>query len=296
MSVAEPAPSPTTPEECEHPQPVVGVMAHEFAPYQGAVGPEGPRRTTMYYGPVVGGLPIRAWHCPTCGLLKLTYPDGRREERRLFPGPQPGLIAEAVPGDIAPESVLGTQMRVSGISATPDILAAYLAAEGPAEEREPLLEVLAARIPQLGFVTWLSVLCFGLCVVGLVLGGILAIYDWTTPGAELPLFYTVLGLFLSGLGVQVLAAIGRAWFPTGDLGPSPAVALRGRPQLDGITRTVVALLVLITIGLVLGGILAIYDWTTPGAELPLFFAVLALFLLAAVLKVLGATVRLFQRR
>jgi hypothetical protein len=54
---------------------------------------------------------------------------------------------------------------------------------------------------------------------------------------------------------------------------------------------VVAQLVLIVVGLVLGGILAIYDWTTPGAMLPLFYTVLALFLIAVVTKVLGATVR-----
>jgi hypothetical protein len=73
------------------------------------------------------------------------------------------------------------------------------------------------------------------------------------------------------------------------------VALRGRPQLDGVTRTVVALLVLTVAGLVLGGILAIYDWTTPGAMLPLFYTVLALFLIAVVTKVLGATVRHFRQ-
>jgi hypothetical protein len=134
------------------------------------------------------------------------------------------------------------------------------------------------------------------CTVGLVLGGILAVYDWTTPGAMLPLFYTVLGIFLAVLGVQVFAGIERHWFPGGDLAPSPAVALRGRPQLDGVTRTVVTLLVLTVVGLVLGGILAIYDWTTPGAMLPLFYTVLALFLVAIVTKVLSATLRHLQRR
>ena len=72
-------------------------MAHEFAHYEGAIGPEGLRRTVTFYGPIVGGLPIRAWHCERCGLLRLSYPDGRTEERRLFPGPQPGLLAAATP-------------------------------------------------------------------------------------------------------------------------------------------------------------------------------------------------------
>jgi hypothetical protein len=295
MSLAE-AVSPPTPEQCDHPAPVRGVLAHEFSPYQGARGPEGPRRTTMYYGPVQGGLPISAWHCERCGLLRLEYPDGRREERRLHPGPQPGLISVAVPGDVTPESALGTQMRVSGLSATPDILEEYLVEARPSVARVPLRERLGARIPSLGMATWLTVLCFAACAVGLVLGGILAIYDWTTPGAELPLFWTVLGLFLAGLGVQVLDAAGRHWFPGGDLAPSPAVALRGRPQLDGVTRAVVALLVAITVGLVLGGILAIYDWTTPGAELPLFYTGLGIFVAVLVLKVLDATVRHLSRR
>jgi hypothetical protein len=184
----------------------------------------------------------------------------------------------------------------SGITATPDILAAYLRAEAPAAEPEPVLGRLAARIPPLGMATWISVLLMALCVVGLVLGGVLAVYDWTTPGAEMPLFFTTLGLFLGAIAVQVIAAVGRQWFLAGDLGPSPAVSLRGRPQLDGVTRTVVALLTIITAGLVLGGILAIYDWTTPGVEMPLFFTVLGLFVLAVVLKVLDATVRHFQRR
>ena len=76
---ARPPASPPTPEECEHPAPVRGVMAHEFATYQGAMGPEGKRRTVTHYGPVLGGLPIEAWHCEVCGLLRLTFPDGRVE-------------------------------------------------------------------------------------------------------------------------------------------------------------------------------------------------------------------------
>jgi hypothetical protein len=206
MSLAEAATSPPTPEECEHPAAVVGVMAHEFAPYQDAQGPEGPRRTTMYYGPVVGGLPIKAWHCERCGLLRLEYPDGRREERRLYPGPQPGLIAVAVPEEATPESALGTQMRVSGLTATPDIYFKYYEAAPVDAETEPVFERLAARLPKLGLATWFTVLCLVASTIGLVLGGILAIYDWTTPGAVLPLFYTVLALFLVAVAVKVLAA------------------------------------------------------------------------------------------
>jgi uncharacterized BrkB/YihY/UPF0761 family membrane protein len=60
----------------------------------------------------------------------------------------------------------------------------------------------------------LTVLLLGLTVVGLVVGGVLAIYDWTTPRAEQPLFYTVLGIFLAALGIQVIAAAAR-WARTG---------------------------------------------------------------------------------
>lgn len=296
MSVAGSA-SPPKPEECDHPAPVRGVMAHEYAPYQGARGPEGPRRTTMYYGPVVGGLPITAWHCERCGLLRLEYPDGRREERRLHPGPQPGLIAAAVPGDLAPESALGTQMRVSGLTATPDILEEYLVeAEPEAEPREPVVERLRARLPDLGMATWFTVVCLSCCVVGLVIGGILAIYTWTTPGAVLPLLWTVLALFVAGLVTPPLAAASRRWFASDRLSPSPAVALRGRPQLDGATRLVVGLLGLLVVGLVLGGILAIYDWTTPGAEMPLFVGGVVVFVAALVLQVLAAAVRRVARQ
>lgn len=63
---------------------------------------------------------------------------------------------------------------------------------------------------------WVSVtvLLLGLTVVGLVLGGVLAIYDWTTPGAERPLFVTVLGIFLAALGIQVIPPAAR-WARSG---------------------------------------------------------------------------------
>ena len=116
VAVADaPSVTPPTPETCDHPAPVTGIMAHEFAHYEGAVGPEGLRRTVTFYGPIVGGLPIRAWHCEKCGLLRLSYPDGRTEERRLFPGPQPGLLAAASPVATEREHY-GMQARVSGLT------------------------------------------------------------------------------------------------------------------------------------------------------------------------------------
>jgi len=65
-----------------------------------------------------------------------------------------------------------------------------------------------APSPPQVFDPWVSVsvLLLGLTVVGLVLGGVLAIYDWRTPAAEQPLFFAVLGIFLAALAIQVLAA------------------------------------------------------------------------------------------
>jgi hypothetical protein len=73
-----------------------------------------------------------------------------------------------------------------------------------------------APSPPPHFDPWVSltVLLLGLTVVGLVLGGVLAIYDWTTPGAEQPLFFAVLGIFLAALGIQVITAAAR-WARTG---------------------------------------------------------------------------------
>ncbi|HZS14175.1 MAG TPA: hypothetical protein VFC09_06215 [Candidatus Dormibacteraeota bacterium] len=66
--------------------------------------------------------------------------------------------------------------------------------------------------------------------------------------------------------------------------PEPA-----RP--DPATSISAAFLAVATVGLFLGGILAVYDWRVPGAEEPLFFGVLACFLTAIVVQVLAATVR-----
>lgn len=52
-------------------------------------------------------------------------------------------------------------------------------------------------------------------LVGLVLGGILAVYDWTTPGAMRPLLFSVLGVFFGGLAILVAGATAR-WVRSGD--------------------------------------------------------------------------------
>ena len=280
-----------TPEECDHPAPVVGIMAHEFSPYPGAQGPEGRRRTTTYYGPIVGGLPIQAWHCEKCGLLRLTFYDGRKEERRLWPGPQPGLIAVAMAGQVAPEQHYGMQARVSGLTAPPELIATVVpVTEGPS------ISLPRPELPDLPLVTWTTLLLMVGIIVGLFLGGVLAVYDWQTPGAERPLFFTVLGLFLGALALNLGDAALRHFFPAGELGPSPAEVHRGSPDLDPATRFFVALLGVTVFCLLLGAILAVYDWQTPAAERPLFFAGLSLFLLAVTVKVVDVAVRHFRRR
>jgi hypothetical protein len=282
---------PPTPEECDHPSPVLGIMAHEFAPYEGALGPEGARRTTMYYGPVVGGLPIEAWHCEVCGLLRLTYPDGRREERRLFPGPQPGLIA--VPTTHMPEAqTFGMQPRVSGLSLDQRLVGTLI----PREPTGPLITLPTITLPQLDTVTWLTATLLALACIGGLYTGILAVSTYSTPAAVWPATIVTLVLFASALLVQIGAAAMRHFFPMPPLRPSPAETYGGKAQLDPATKTAVFFLVLATIGIFLAGILAVYDWRTPNAEFPLFLGVLVCFGLAVAVKVVDAALRHFTRR
>lgn len=293
MTVAEPAaarPTPPPPEECDHPRPVRGVMAHEFSPYRDALGPEGTRRTTMHYGPVVGGLPIQAWHCETCGQLRLEYPDGRREERRLFPGPQPGLLARPLAGVLAPEAVRGTQARVSGLTLPAELAADLVPAPPPFAAG-----LRAIDLPDWGLTVWLTVLLLVAGSGGLVVLGVGAFATSATPD------------WLGGAGVVVAIPFGLAlvtpivsatflhFFPWPRLGASPASALRGRPQLDGVTVLLVTMLSLLIGGLVAVGVLAIYDWKTPDLVAPLTDALLALFGLALVVGVAGAAARRSHR-
>lgn len=289
-ATAESRQAPPTPEECEHSSPVRGVMAHEFSPYSGAQGPEGVRRTTMHYGPVVGGLPISAWHCETCGLLRLEYPDGRREERRLWPGPQPGLLAVAVAEEQTAEEVTGRQARVSGLSASPELLVQILPPAPP-----PFRITLPAP-PAVDPVTGLTVTLLSLTALGLLLGGVLAVYDWTTPGAITPLAISVGACFAAVLLLQVGAAAQRHFLPAAPLRPSIAVSARGRPVLDPATRVAVACFSVVALGLVAAGILAVYDWTTPGAEWPLAIGLIVVFCVGLATLVLDATRRYLSRR
>jgi hypothetical protein len=292
VAVADaPSVTPPTPDTCDHPAPVEGIMAHEFAHYEGAIGPEGLRRTVTYYGPIVGGLPIRAWHCEQCGLLRLTYPDGRKEERRLFPGPQPGLLAEASP--IAPERVYyGMQARVSGLSAQP----AYIdQLTGGASVVRPL-QFPTITLPAWDAITWLTVLGMISVLVGLLLAGLFAALSYSTPSLELPLVLTIVFIFAGVLALRLIVLAIRYFAPAEKLSPSVAETMRGTPELDTATRTVVFLLVLCVMGLFASGVLATYTYSTPGAVLPVILISFACAIIAAVIKVVDVTVRHFTSR
>jgi hypothetical protein len=70
-------------------------------------------------------------------------------------------------------------------------------------------------------------------------------------------------------------------------GRQPADAAQTAP--DPLVSVSVAAMALVAIGLLLAGILAVYDWKTPGAEAPLVFwiAVIAVVTLAIDLLVIG---------
>jgi hypothetical protein len=292
VAVADaPTVTPPTPETCDHPAPVTGILAHEFAHYEGAIGPEGLRRTVTYYGPIVGGLPIRAWHCEKCGLLRLTYPDGRTEERRLFPGPQPGLLAEASP--IAPERVYyGMQARVSGLTMQP----AYMdQLTGGASVVRPI-QFPTITLPDWDAITWLTVLGMISVLVGLLFAGLFAALPMSTPSVELPLVLTIVFIFVAVVALRLIVLAIRHFVPAEPLSPSVAETMRGKPELDAATRAVVTLLVICVMGLFASAVLATYTYSTPGAELPVVLISVSCAIVAAVVKLIDVTVRHFAGR
>jgi hypothetical protein len=285
---------PPTPEECTHEAPVEGIMAHEFAHYEGAIGPEGKRRTVTYYGPVIGGLPIRAWHCEVCGLLRLTYPDGRKEERRLQPGPQPGLLAEVSP--VAPERLLfGMQPRVSGLTAQPAYID-ELVRDAGLETAGLQLRLPQIVLPDWDAVTWITVLGLTGIAFGLLAIGILAVYTFSTPSVVTPLTVVVAVSFAGLMAFRLGVTAVRHFFPAEPLSASIAEAARGTPVLDGATKTAVGLLVISVCGLFAAGVLAVYWFATPGAEWPVFLAGLACAVLAGVILIADAAWRFFAGR
>jgi hypothetical protein len=281
----------TKPEDCAHPAPVTGVMANEFSHYQGAIGPEGTRRTSTYYGPVIGGLPIQAWHCQVCGLLRLSFIDGRREERRLYPGPQPGLLAEPTPFD-PQQTHYGLQGRVSGLTVPPTMYADLVAPYQPA----PFVAPWQGReLPKWGALTWITVLGLIFVITGLLATGILAVYDYSTPAAIGPVI-TITGYsFLAILIAQILGAAQRHWFPFPPIAPSIAQTQRAAPRVDGPTVAVITLLSLTILGLFIAGVLAVYTYSTAAAEGPVV-VVTVVFAVLAVIVGLGSAITRRSRR
>jgi hypothetical protein len=292
VAVADaPSVTPPTPDTCDHPAPVEGIMAHEFAHYEGAIGPEGLRRTVTYYGPIVGGLPIRAWHCEQCGLLRLTYPDGRTEERRLFPGPQPGLLAAASP--VATERVhYGMQARVSGLTAQPAFIDHLTGGESIIRP----IQFPTVTLPAWDAITWVTVVGMISVLVGLLLAGLFASVSYTTPSVELPLILTIVLIFAGILALRLIVLAIRHFAPAEQLSPSVAETMRGTPELDAATRTVVFLLVVCVMGLFASGVLATYTYSTPGAELPVVVISFSCAIIAGVIKLVDFTVRHFTGR
>jgi len=292
VAVADaPSVTPPTPDTCDHPAPVEGIMAHEFAHYEGAIGPEGLRRTVTYYGPIVGGLPIRAWHCEQCGLLRLTYPDGRAEERRLFPGPQPGLLAAASP--VATERVhYGMQARVSGLSAQPAFIDHLTGGESIVRP----IQFPTITLPAWDAITWLTVLGMISVLIGLLLAGLFASVSYSTPSVELPLVLGIALIFVGILALRLIVLAIRHFAPAEQLSPSVAETMRGTPEMDAATRTAIFLLVVCVMGLFASGVLATYTYSTPGAELPVVVVSFSCAIIAAVIKLVDFTVRHFTGR
>ncbi len=285
---------PPSPEECSHPAPVQGVLAHEFAHYDGAIGPEGIRRTVTFYGPVIGGLPIEAWHCEVCGLLRLTYPDGRREERRLFPGQQPGLLAR--PSVVPWERVLrGAQARVSGLSIPETVYERMYVDEAGGASIPWRPQLPRFELPALGFLGWTNLLGLTAICIGLLVAGVAAVVPESLQPQEGP---TVLTLGLSFAVLVVVNAAAPLWrrvFPMPKLTPSIAVSARGHSSIDTATGWAVGLLGLSLVGFFASAILAVYWYSTAGATLPVVVLSIALAVCAALVEIGGAAVRARRR-
>ncbi len=283
MAVADttsPSSLPPTPEECSHPGPVEGVMAHEFSHYDGANGPEGKRRTTTHYGPVIGGLPIAAWHCQDCGLLRMRYPDGRREERQLFPGPQPGLLA--VPSGTDPLAEFdGRQATVSGLSVSRDLLPVLRAA--------PRAPLPPRGIPQLNVVDWFSILGLLVTAGGMLVAAVLAIAGYTTSPWESDAVWTTLIAFAFVLVIQIKAATWRHFADQGTHSPSLAESMRTTTRLDAVTLTIAWLLAGAALAELAAGIGAVYGYATATWEWPVVLLGLFCFGFALIIAIGRAT-------
>jgi hypothetical protein len=69
----------------------------------------------------------------------------------------------------------------------------------------------------------------------------------------------------------------------------------GRSAPDPLVSVTVAAMALVAVGLLLAGILAVYDWKTPGAEAPLVFWIGVVAVTTVVINVLVVSVRFLRR-
>ena len=160
----------------------------------------------------------------------------------------------------------------------------------------PPLQLPRIELPAWDAVTWLLVAGLVSVIGGLLVAGVLAVYTYSTPAAELPLVIVTALLFVGVLAFALGVAAVRHFFPAQPLRPSIAESARGRPVLDATTRTVIALLVLSVTGLFAAGILAVYTFVTPSAEWPVFLAGIACAVAAVVIKLIDVVWRHFGKR
>jgi len=69
-----------------------------------------------------------------------------------------------------------------------------------------------------------------------------------------------------------------------------------RPRADSIAAITVLLLCVCAGGLLIAGVMAVYDYTTPGAEAPLALGLTVTFGVVLALNIVVATIRHFSRR
>ena len=149
-------------------------------------------------------------------------------------------------------------------------------------------------LPVWDAITWITVLGMVAVVFGLFLAGLFATLAYSTPSVELPLALSILGIFVGVMALRLVVAAIRHFAPAEPLTPSLAVLLRGKPELDGLTKTIVFLLGLCVTGLFFTAILATYTYSTPGALLPVLVISLASAIVAIAIKLVDVTVRHFS--
>ena len=83
--------------------------------------------------------------------------------------------------------------------------------------------------------------------------------------------------------------------PTPPMLRSPQASADGRTAPDPLVALNVLLLAVVASGLLIAGILAVYDWKTPGAETPLVVGMAVVAAALAAVDVLALGVRYLRR-